>query len=89
MQKAKMGRFCMHLDMAFAKRPANKHNGNIHIKANVVLGEPQKAVRYGQGQPGIWTSLKTSSFPLLPYSSMIPPKEGHPEDHFWKCIGNK
>lgn len=79
----------MHLDLAFAKCPANKYSGNINIKPNMDLEEHQKEVRYSQRRPEVWTSLKTSSFPLLLYFSTIPPKEGHPEDHFWKYIWKK
>jgi len=70
------------LDLAFATHPANKQGGNIHLKPNVVLGESQKAVRYGQGQPETGISLKTSSVPLPPCFSTIPPKEGHPRRPF-------
>lgn len=61
----------------------------IFIKSKCGPGEHQKAARYGQVQPEVWSSLKTSSFPPLPCFSMILPKEGHPEHHFWKCIGKK
>lgn len=61
----------------------------IFIKTKCGPGEHQKAARYGQVQPEVWSSLKTSSFPPLPCFSMILPKEGHPEHHFWKCIGKK